>query len=137
VWPGLLSGVTLSCTLGFGTIVVGTLGVGCVDIFGVGSVSSSTGVLLGAIDSKIAANFFISCIMSVPGCVNGVIGAGFFKALVRSNVAIVAASALESSGTLQCLGKILPCRLYFRAQLWNNILYVLGSAPSLARHTTR
>jgi hypothetical protein len=33
--------------------------------------------------------------------------------------------------------EILPCRLSFRAQLWNNILYVLGSAPSLAQHTTR
>jgi hypothetical protein len=105
--------------------------------FCVGSVSSFTGVFLGAIDSKIAANFFISCILSVPGCLNGVIGVGFFKALVRSNAAIVAASALESPGTLQCLGEILPCRLLFHAQLWNNILYVHGGAPSLAPHTTR
>jgi hypothetical protein len=59
--------VTRSCTLGVGTVDVGTLGVGGVDIFGVGSVSLFTGVLLGAIDSKIAANFFISCILSVPG----------------------------------------------------------------------
>jgi hypothetical protein len=137
VWPGLLSGVTRSCTLGVGTVGVGTLGVSCVDIFGVGLVSSFSGVLLGVIDSKIAANFFISCILSVPGCLNGVIGVRFFKALVRSNAAIVAASALESPGTLQCLGKILQCRLFLRAQLWNNILYVHGSAQSLAPHTTR
>jgi hypothetical protein len=103
VWPGLLAGVTLSCALGVGTLGVGTLGVGtlgvgcveifgigCVEIFGIGSVSSSTGVLLGAIDLKIAANFFISCILFVPGCLNGAIGAGFCKALVRSNAGIVA-----------------------------------------------
>jgi hypothetical protein len=77
VWPGLSSGVTRACTLGVGTVDVGTLGVGCVDIFGGGSVSLFTGVLLGAIDSKIAAKFFISCILSVPGCLNGVIGVGF------------------------------------------------------------
>jgi hypothetical protein len=49
--------------------------------------------------------FFISCILSVPGCLNGVIGVGFAKAFVRSNAAIVAASTLETPGTLQCLGK--------------------------------
>jgi hypothetical protein len=102
---GLWSGATLSCTLGAGTIDVGTVGVGCVDIFGVGSVSSSTVVLSGAIDSKIAANFFIACILAVPGCLNGVVGAGFFKSWARFNVTTVAASALESPGTLQCLGK--------------------------------
>jgi hypothetical protein len=51
--------VTRACTLGVDTVDVGALGVGCVDSFGVGSVSLFTGVLLGAIDSKIAANFFV------------------------------------------------------------------------------
>jgi hypothetical protein len=69
--------VTRDCTLDVGTVDGGTLGVGGVDIFGVGSVSLFIGVLLGAIDSKIAANFFISCILSVPGCLNGVVGVGF------------------------------------------------------------
>jgi hypothetical protein len=54
------------------------------------------------ITSKIAANFFIFCTLSVPGCLNSVIGVGVAKAFVRSNASIVAASALESPGTLQC-----------------------------------
>jgi hypothetical protein len=84
-WSGLVIrlGVISSCTIGVGTIVVG-----CVVTIGVGSV-------------KIATNFLITCILSVPGCLNGVVGAGLFKAWVSSNATIVAASALESHGTLQ------------------------------------
>jgi hypothetical protein len=89
-------------TLGAGTVFVGTGGVGCVVV---GSVSSSPVVRLGTIASKIAANLFIACILSVPGCLKGVVGAGFLNAWVRSNAALVAASVLESPGTLQCFGK--------------------------------
>jgi hypothetical protein len=84
-------------TLGAGTVFVGTGGVGCVVV---GSVSSSPVVRLGTIASKIAANLFIACILSVPGCLKGVVGAGFLNAWVRSNAAIVATSSLESPGTL-------------------------------------
>jgi hypothetical protein len=105
VWPRLSLGVTRGCTLDVCTVDVGTLDVGGVVIFGVGSVCLFTGIYLGAIDLKIAANFFISCILSVPGCLNGVVGVGFAKVFVRSNAAIVAESALESPGTLQCLGQ--------------------------------
>jgi hypothetical protein len=106
-WVGSMgpTGVKFSCTLGVGTIGVGTLGVGCVAIFGAGSVRSFVVVFSGAINSKIAANFFIACILSVPGRLNGVVGAGLFKAWVRSDAVIVAAYTLESPGTLQCWGK--------------------------------
>jgi hypothetical protein len=122
VWPRLSLGVTCGCTLGVGTIDVDTLGVGGVVIFGVGSVCLFTGVRLGAIDSKIAANFFISCILSVPGCLNGVVGVGFAKTFVRSNAAIVAASALESPGTLQCLGN-------------NSTVSLMRSCPVVEQYT--
>jgi hypothetical protein len=62
-------------------------------------------VRVGTIASKIDTNLFIACILSVPGCLKGVVGAGFLNAWVRSNAALVAASALESPGTLQCFGK--------------------------------
>jgi hypothetical protein len=101
---------------------VGTLGVGGVDIFCVVSLSLFTCVLLGAIDSKISVNFFISCILSVPGCLNRVIGVGFAMEFVRSNSAIVAASALESPGTLQCLGK-------------NSTVSLIHSCPVVEQYT--
>jgi hypothetical protein len=106
-WVGSVgrSGVECYCTLDVGTIGVSTLGVGCGAIFGVGSVRSIVAVVSGAIYSKIATNFFIDCILSMPGRLNGVVGSGLFKTWVSSNTAIVAASTLESPGTLQCRGK--------------------------------
>jgi hypothetical protein len=137
-WSGsvIRLGVMSSCTLGVGTIGVGTLGVNCVVTLGIGLVRSSVVAFCGAIDSKIAANFSIACIISMPVCLNGVVGAGLFKAWARSNAAIVAASALESPGTLQCWGRNPPCCLSFCAQLWNNIPDVPGSDPLLGLHTT-
>jgi hypothetical protein len=58
----------------------------------------------GAISSKMAANFVIACILSVPGCLNGMVGVGCCRAWARSNDAIVASFALEMTGILQCWG---------------------------------
>jgi hypothetical protein len=91
-----------------GGVGVCTLGSGCLGdcrgvTLGVGAVILSLS-RAGAISSKIAANFLIACILSVPGCLNGVVGAGCCRACVRSAAAIAAASALDITGTLQCWG---------------------------------
>jgi hypothetical protein len=72
-----------------------TLGVGAVRL----SLSRAD-----AISSKIATNFLIACILSVPSGLNGVVGARCCRACSRSAAAIAAASALDIPGTLQCWG---------------------------------
>jgi hypothetical protein len=120
--------VVSCCTLGSGTLGVGcsgagrggTLVFGCSGAgrggtLGVGSIRVSCIAFAGAISSKMAAYLFIACILSAPGCLNGVVGVGCFSELARSNAVMVAASALGMSGIFQCWGKkatvslILPC----------------------------
>jgi hypothetical protein len=61
------------CTLVSETLRVRCSGAGTL---GVGSVRVSCVAFAGAISSRMVANFFIACILSVPGCLNGVVGVG-------------------------------------------------------------
>jgi hypothetical protein len=61
------------------------------------SIASTLG---GVISSNIDAKFLLTCIISVTGCLNGVVGAGCINACVRSAAAMASASALEIPGTL-------------------------------------
>jgi hypothetical protein len=137
--PAPLELVPVPCAL----CVVGgcTLGSGCSGdcrgvTLGVGAVRLSLS-RAGAISSKIAANFLIACILSAPGCLNGVVGAGCCRACARSAAAIAAASALDIPGTLQCWGGILLCHISFNVQLLNSIFGELGSVPLPVRHILR
>jgi hypothetical protein len=87
--------------------LLGTLGDGAVGVYwfsslGVGSSTLGVVSLRGSIFSNIAANSFIACILSDPGSLNGVAGAGWRSARARSAATIMAASSLEMAGTLQC-----------------------------------
>jgi hypothetical protein len=63
-----------------------TLGVFGVDTLGAGSVLRSVvstlggAALCGAISSKVETNFLIACILSIPGCFNGMLVAVFCSA---------------------------------------------------------
>jgi hypothetical protein len=89
--------------IGLVGLVVGTLGDGVAGDCWFGTLG--VGSVYGVIFLNIAANSFIACILSGPGCLNGVAGAGFRSVWVRSDAAILALSALDMAGTLQCWGK--------------------------------
>jgi hypothetical protein len=69
-------------------------------------------------------NFFIVCMRSVPGFLNGVVGVGFCNALVRLAATMVAALALDIPGTLQCCGK-------------NSTVSLMRSCPVVEQYYTR
>jgi hypothetical protein len=68
---------------------------------GVGSSTIGVGACCGVILLKIADNSLIACILSDPGCLNGVAGTGCMISYVAD---MVVASALDRPGTLQCCG---------------------------------
>jgi hypothetical protein len=88
------------------TVSVGTLGdcvcgVGCpVVVVTVGTLGVSPG--RDAILSNTVANSLITCIRFDPSCWKGFAGDGRSSAWVRLVAAIMAASALDRPGTLQC-----------------------------------
>jgi hypothetical protein len=79
----------------------------------------------GAISSNMDAKFVIACILSDPGCLNGVVGVGCSNACVRSAATMAAASALDIPGTLQFWGGdstvslILLCPVVEQYTLWS------------------
>jgi hypothetical protein len=82
--------------------VVGTLGDGAAGEYWFGTLGVD--LLCCEFFPKISADSFIACILSDPGCLNSIAGAGCRSAWARSDDAIVAASALDMDGTLQCWG---------------------------------
>jgi hypothetical protein len=109
--------VVLMGLLGSMTGTLGDGGVGEVrfSTLGIGSIILGVGSCCGAIFSNIAANSLNTCILSDPGCLNGVHGAGWMSVWERSAATMVAASTLDRPGTLQFWGmasmvsKILSC----------------------------
>jgi hypothetical protein len=65
---------------------------------------------------------FLLLACDVPGCLKGVVGVGFCNAWVRSSASMVAVSALDIPGTLQCCGE-------------NSIVYMMRSCPVVEQYT--